>query len=511
MTIYYDTLDGESKSVSIKKEFLGKKKELQALLLKCDADAYDTGLTVLMNCLHVSEDDAARGYCFHRTGWIVKTVDNKKILSFKGAHLVSPDTELDSAKYVGKYDLTQKGTYENWRTMLLKHVIGHIPLEITVLISLSSVISSEWGARNLVFHYMGDSSTGKTTSAILAISASGCPNPKETLKHMGSDGKPLRTLLSSWKGTANAWVAKLDGLDGTLMVFDELSKVDDVSSLASTLYTFSDGAGKDRMSGPEDLLATNVIRTNILSLGEESLLQKTSNQNSGLNVRVCEISANFTTSSQHSEEIVACCNENYGHAAPRFVEHLINNYTYEDVAALRQANLDSCEQALISAGYAAKNVRRLAEFGAILLTVADIAEKAFDIQFSKDKIVTFLVKQHMSNETNLDIGTRAHMALCGFLNAHIANFITDGSDTWEKSIPCYGKIETNATTGIRTVSIPTTEFPKIMKTLNFSNSDLIIKQLKANGKLQYEAGKTYRKRIITKAGGTVRVYVIKIP
>jgi uncharacterized protein (DUF927 family) len=227
---------------------------------------------------------------------------------------------------VGKYDLTSKGTYEGWRKILVDYVMGHVPLEVAVLISLSAIISCEWGARNLVFHFMGDSSTGKTTSAILAISALGCPNPKESIKHLGADGKPLRTLLSSWKGTSNAWVAKLDGLDGTLMVFDELSKVDDVKGLASTVYTFSDGADKDRMSGPDDLLATNVIRTNILSLGEESLLQKTANQNSGLNVRVCEISADFTESSEHSENIVASCNEHYGHAAPRFVEYLIKNY-----------------------------------------------------------------------------------------------------------------------------------------------------------------------------------------
>lgn len=64
LSIYYDTLDGESNFVQVKKEFLGKKRELQAILLKCDADAYDNCLSVLMNCLHVSEEQAARGYCY---------------------------------------------------------------------------------------------------------------------------------------------------------------------------------------------------------------------------------------------------------------------------------------------------------------------------------------------------------------------------------------------------------------------------------------------------------------
>lgn len=511
LSIYYDTLDGLSNCVKVKKELLGKKRELQDILLKSDADAFDTSLTVLMYCLHVSEEQAARGYCYRRTGWLITTLDGRKILSFKGSYLASADPNDAHTKYVGKYDLTTKGTYEGWHKMLVNHVIGHVALEIAVLIGLSAIISSEWGARNLVFHFMGDSSTGKTSSAILAVSVLGCPEPKQSLAHMGADGKPLRTLLSSWKGTSNAWTAKLDGLDGTLMVFDELSKVDDTKGLASAIYTFSDGADKDRMSGSEDLLTTNVIRTNILSIGEESLLQKTANQNSGLNVRVCEISTDFTESSQHAESIVADCKEHYGHAAPRFVKHLIDNYTYEDIAALRNKNLDCYEQALVSAGYAEKNVRRLAEFGAILLTVAEIADGAFDVQFSRKKIIDFLVDQQMSSGANVDIGTRAHIALRGFVNTHIANFITDGSDVWGKSIPCYGKIEKHKGTGVTTVSIPVSEFPKIMEQLHFNNSDLVIKRMKENDMLFYEKGKTYRKRIITKAVGVSPVYVIKLP
>lgn len=511
LSIYYDTLDGLSNCVKVKKELLGKKRELQDVLLKSDADALDTSLTVLMYCLHVSEEQAARGYCYRRTGWLIKALEGSKILSFKGPYLVSDEPDDAQTKYVGKYDLTTKGTYEGWHKMLVNHVMGHVALEIAVLISLSAIISSEWGARNLVFHFMGDSSTGKTSSAILAVSALGCPEPKQSLAHMGADGKPLRTLLSSWKGTANAWTAKLDGLDGTLMVFDELSKVDDAKGLASAIYTFSDGADKDRMYGPDDLLTTNVIRTNILSIGEESLLQKTTNQNSGLNVRVCEISTDFTESSQHAESIVASCKEHYGHAAPRFVKHLIDNYTYEDIAALRNESLDCYEQALVSAGYAEKNVRRLAEFGAILLTVAEIADGAFGVQFSREKIIDFLVDQQMSSGANVDIGTRAHMALRGFVNTHIANFITDDSDIWGKSIPCYGKIEKHKGTGVTTVSVPVSEFPKIMEQLHFNNSDLVIKRMKENDMLLYEKGKTYRKRIITKAAGVVRVYVIKLP
>ena len=147
-----------------------------------------------------------------------------------------------------------------------------------------------------------------------------------------------------------------------------------------------------------------------------------------------------------------------------------------------------------------------------------VSYSAFGAGRDRTRIVTHKVQLNahtglvgVFRSFNKIIGTRAHLALRGFVNTHIANFITDGEDEWNKSIPCYGKIEKNARTGVMTVCIPTTEFPNIMKQLNFNNSELVIKNMKANNMLSCESGKTYRKRMITRAGGTVRVYVIKFP
>lgn len=511
LTIGYDTLDGARETVDMRREILSKKKEVQNILLNCDADVYDTSLTTLMNCLRVSEATAKRGWCFHRTGWLVENAGtDNETLSFKGSSMVSNSRDNVEADYVGKYDLSAKGSFAAWKTMIQQQVLGHVALEIAVLIGLSSMISCEWGARNLIFHFMGDSSTGKTTSAILAISAVGCPNPMETRRRLGADGKPLRSLMSSWKGTSNALIGKLDGLDGTLMVFDELSKVESTEILTSTIYTLSDGADKDRMMSPTEMQSTNVIRTNILSVGEESLLEKANNQNSGLNIRVCEISTQFTDSPQQAEAIVACCNENYGHAGMRLAKYLVNNMTHGDVANLRQKNLDTYEKKLVAAGSLCKATRRLAEFGAVLLTTADIAEKALGIPFSRDKITDFLVEQQINAESNSDIGVRAHNELRGFVNANIGSFITNGSLVWTKNITCLGRIETDPS-GSMEVSIVASEFPKIMNRLGFNNPGLILQKFKAAGNLRYESGKNYRKRQITKAGGTVRVIVVVFP
>ena len=424
--------------------------------------------------------------------------------------MISSAADKQEAQYVGQYDLSKKGTFVAWKNMINQYVLGRPALEIAVLIGFSSIVSSEWGARNLIFHFVGDSGTGKTTSAILAISVMGCPNSVETRRYLSDDGKPMRSLMSSWKGTSNALIAKLDGLDGTLMVFDELSKVESTEILTSTIYTLSDGADKDRMLSPTEMQNTNVIRTNVLSVGEESLLEKANNQNSGLNVRVCEISTQFTDSAAQAEAITATCYENYGHAGMKFAQYIVDNMSYVDVANLRERNLSIYENALVAAGSQSNTIRRLAEFGAILLTAADIAEKALGILFTKSKIIDFLVEQQIKADSNADIGIRAHNALLGFVNANIGSFITNGSSVWAKSITCLGKVE-NPPGGPMEVSFVAEEFPKIMKSLGFNNPALILQKFKAAGLLKYEAGKNYRKRQITKAGGTVHVNVVCFP
>lgn len=506
LTIVYETLDGETKSICVEKSLLSKKRELQSILLQCDADAHDGGMKALLHCLHTSEESATRGKCYHRTGWL----PGEK-LAFKGRTLIDGTPSGASVEYAGSYDLAMKGTFAAWKDMVEKEVLGNAPLELAILVGLSPIISSRWGARNLIIHFMGDSGTGKTTSAILALSTVGCPNPAETAKNVGVDGKPLRTLMSSWKGTSNALIGKLDGLDGTLMVFDELSKIEDDRVLTSTIYALSDGADKDRMASPTELQTTNQIRTNILSLGEESLLERAKSKNSGINVRVCEISTEFTSSAEQSEQIVSACYANYGHAGTKFVRHIVENMSHDSVAELREQNLDEFESALVVGGCKSKTPRRLAEFGAVLLTVADIATKALKLNFSRQKIIDFLVDQQVNSDSNTEIGLRAHAALKGFVTKNAANFVVGECKSWNKNIPCYGKIEQNRSGIMYEVAIEVNQFGQIMNQLNFSNPSLVIQQLKSNGLLNYEAKKNYRKRTIVTDVGVVHAYVIKFP
>lgn len=510
LRIGFDDLYEDHDELDVDRTVLGNKRELQTLLLGKGADVHDDSINVLRKCLRISEATAEQGVCFHQTGWLREASEDDDDLFFKGRYLVGPGYKSGEVRYVGNYDLSCKGSFKTWLKMVKQQVIGWVPMELALLIGLSPIISSLWGSRNLLWHFVADSSKGKTSAAVLCLSVAGVPNPAETAGKLNLKGKPLRSLMSSWRGTANALTEKLKGLDGTIMVFDELSKLDDPAVLKSTIYTLSDGSDKDRMANASEMQATTNIKTNILSLGEESLLQKADAKNSGLNVRVCEIAADFTKDAAHSEEIVSCCYENCGFAATAFAKYIACNMSFSEVAQLRQRNLDEYEAALIAAGTQSAMPRRLAEFGAILLTVADIAEKALKLTFSRQDIVAFLVDQQVNSEQNLDIGLRAHAALKSFLGTHAANFICNGSSTWKSSVPCYGRIDTLAD-GTTEVSIEVGTFRTIMNQLNFNNATLIIQKLKQHGLLNHEANKNYRKRTLLSAVGQVRTYVIKFP
>jgi len=508
VTIEFDNLSGKRRCIDIDRSLLGKPGELQMLLLSKGADAYAHGMPVLLKCLRESERNIAFVANIHeKTGWVDENADE---FAFRASTLISKDGKSTST-YGGIYDISSKGSFETWKEMVLRVVLGWIPLEIAVLIGLSPIISSLCGARNLIFHFCGDSSKGKTSAAILTVSVAGCPNPMETAKKRNAKDQSLRPLLSSWNGTTNALVKKLQGLDGTITVFDELSKLQDVKGLANIIYSISDGGDKDRLASLDSLQAVDSFRTNILSVGEESLLDKAENGNTGLRMRVCEIQTDFTKSAKQAEEIVTCCYENYGFAAPMFAKYVVENMTKDAVCMLYTKNLDAYEAALIAAGDTSNSTRRLAEFGAILLTTAEIAEKALGIPFSVTEIQRFLIDQQASDTRNQDIGIRAHTALWEYINANIAHFVVGNATDWTKSVECYGRIENCKSGTGKEVAFIKRNFCDIMKELGFNNASLIIKKFKSLGLLSYEAGKNDRKRMITKQADQTRVYVVIFP
>ncbi|WP_460996361.1 DUF927 domain-containing protein, partial [Staphylococcus aureus] len=94
---------------------------------------------------------------------------------------------VDSAYY-----LTPKGTFDNRFNMYIDEVKGHLLLEFAVIFGISALVTSflknkhEIEFAGILFSFKGQSSTGKSTAAALAVSVA------------GNSTKRIETIFRSW-------------------------------------------------------------------------------------------------------------------------------------------------------------------------------------------------------------------------------------------------------------------------------------------------------------------------
>ena len=215
-----------------------------------------------------------------------------------------------------QYDLQPKGTFRNWWQMYLDEVKGNLLLELAVIFSVSSLVTAylknlhEVEFAGTIFSFMGNSSTGKSTAAALAVSVAGNPN------------KGTETLFRSWNGTRNAIEGYLQNNLGVPLSFDELTSAT-FSRITELLYSIAEGQGRQRANIHGEVKAPKNWGTSIISTSEYTIF-KDAAKNDGLRVRTIEITERFTTSSENSDAIKKAIATNYGHVMPLVAEYLLN-------------------------------------------------------------------------------------------------------------------------------------------------------------------------------------------
>lgn len=137
-----------------------------------------------------------------------------------------------SSKYEGIYDVKPIGSKDEYIDMLNQEVIGNTALEFIVLVALSAVllgyIGEDLGLDSIIFHLVGNSTTGKSTALKLAISLFGYPDVKRN------------GLFGTYNGTNNALIKKLTGLKGVPFALDEIS-MSYTQNFTNFIYAISNG------------------------------------------------------------------------------------------------------------------------------------------------------------------------------------------------------------------------------------------------------------------------------
>ena len=214
------------------------------------------------------------------------------------------------------YDLQPKGTFKGWWEMYLKQVKGNLLLELAVIFGISALVTSFLRHKHatefagIIFSFTGQSSTGKSTAASLAVSVAGNPT------------KGNETLFRSWNATRNALEGYLSNNFGIPIVFDELSSAT-FKDTTGLLYSITEGQGRQRSNVHGEVKTPKNWGTSVISTSEYSIFNDSA-QNDGLRVRTIEINEQFTTNATNADNIKKAVALNYGHVLPLVAKYLIN-------------------------------------------------------------------------------------------------------------------------------------------------------------------------------------------
>ena len=248
------------------------------------------------------------------------------ILETPFGYLISLDKVLNSVQFNqsppsypivnSAYDLTPKGTFDNWFNMYLEEVKGSLLLELAVVFGISALVTSFLKHKHdvefagIIFSFTGQSSTGKSTAAALAVSVAGNPT------------KGNETLFRSWNATRNALEGYLSNNFGIPIVFDELSSAT-FKDTTGLLYSITEGQGRQRSNVHGEVKTPKNWGTSVISTSEYSIFNDSA-QNDGLRVRIIEINEQFTTNATNADNIKKAVALNYGHVLPLVAKYLIN-------------------------------------------------------------------------------------------------------------------------------------------------------------------------------------------
>ena len=223
----------------------------------------------------------------------------------------SLDPIVDSA-----YLLEPKGTFKDWLNMYMNEVKGHLLLELAVVFGISALVTTflkhkhEVEFAGIIFSFTGQSSTGKSTAAALAVSVAGNPT------------KGNETLFRNWNATRNALEGYLSNNFGIPIVFDELSSAT-FKDTTGLLYSIAEGQGRQRSNVHGEVKTPKNWGTSVISTSEYSIFTDSA-QNDGLRVRTIEINERFTKDATNSDNIKKSVALNYGHVLPLVAKYLIN-------------------------------------------------------------------------------------------------------------------------------------------------------------------------------------------
>ncbi|WP_214699828.1 DUF927 domain-containing protein [Exiguobacterium sp. s57] len=459
--------------------------ELQKLMAK-GVDLPHEAVRLIATFLRKQQKFAPHREKYHLVGWH-KHEGDKGELVFRHHHMIGQGGVLrpENDSENGNYELAPKGELRTWCEMVRTHVRGHAPLEAILATGFASAIVGYLARRyddvdTFVTHLAGNSTQGKTTAALLAVSPFGMPSQRK------------KGLGKTWNGTTNALLNMLGGNYGIPIVLDELS-MNNTESLTDVLYVLASGQEKSRLTDTIQQRKQGTWALGIISTGEQSIFART-NRNIGLTVRIFELSqVQWTLSAHHADAIRGVIQDHYGHAGQTFIENILQ-VGHERIDETWKRWQETCKDALVDTPFR----DRVAKKYAIILTAAELANEALDIDLSTERILGFLKEQEETANDQRDIGLKAWRQIIERVIEHQNHFKVEGrrhdnQKTWGKIFDREDHFE---------VAILKSVLERHLKELGYDEPKVVLKEWRARRWLLTEGDRPTKRTRIFEADET---------
>jgi putative DNA primase/helicase len=486
------------KDITVELGEIASKNKIMNLLEK-GLDVNEINAKALIKHLRNQREFAPKTYSYSNLGFRYYYDD----LYYNHYKTLAANKENDvESTYDGELLIKPKGSGRVWLDMVKSSVIGNVELELALVIGFSAALvgylGNDLGMESPLIHIYSDSSKGKTTAAMLAISAFGSPNQTE------------KGLFMTWNATGNAMHESMGGNVGVPILFDE-SSMCTIKDLTSIIYSLTSGKNKLRLSKNCKIKDPKVWRTTIISTGENSLTSKSS-EYTGIRARLFEFgNITWTKDAAHSDLIKRTVIANYGHCGSIFARYLMR-CGKDKVRDL----YDKCAERLKKDIPQSQLKDRIAGKFALITATAEIMKKLMKIDLNISGIEKMLIDNEIELADDKDIEVKALGVLMEKIAQNKSKFgsyykFSKGLSDPAQDKETWGVVEYTGLSKKDSMQIViiASVLEKILMDNGFNEPKVVIKKWKERGILDCEVGKTYRKRNISGIPDT-KCYVIKI-
>mgnify|MGYP002717629740 FL=1 len=421
--------------------------------------------------------------------------DGSGIIETPHGYIVMVDTVYTSKQYDqlaslepivdSAFLLEPKGTFKDWLNMYMNEVKGHLLLELAVVFGISALVTSflkhkhEIEFAGILFSFTGQSSTGKSTAAALAVSVAGNPT------------KGNETLFRSWNATRNALEGYLSNNYGVPIVFDELSSTT-LRDTTGLLYSIAEGQGRQRSNVHGEVKTPKNWGTSVISTSEYSIFNDSA-QNDGLRVRTIEINEQFTTNATNADNIKKAVALNYGHVLPLVAKYLINRedeviqWFYKEVDWFEAKLKDETNNTGI----------RMFKRYAVITTSAKILGRVLATDIDIAKIRDYFIDYHAHTVSERSLADKAIEVITQFVAQNRGKFSDDKA--LKNMMENYGLIALKD--DYIEVKIIASVFKNMLLEHHFQDVNNVVNALKDKGFIESDRDRITKKRTVKDNNG----------